>query len=361
MIDPEEAARRAAAAADAEDMAGGQEPSEADRALAEGGAATDGVDVSEAVAAADVSPPAAEGVPGIPPRLGDAGSAEESDEPGGSARQDESPAPASPTVEHPLPVAASGEHPAPEPSGPSPVPAASSSAADGPPPSAGTTPPEAAGTLSSGGPPSSDIHVHAPGFAVADTPVHGTPPLPDAEDFIERAIESVLEQVPEVADDAPEGSAKLQPWAETAAPPSKNKRPLSELLEQYAARVAADPEAVAGRPRGQHPVAAFFARFTPQGGGRSAEGAGGGRGRRRRGRRGAPQEAAPAPQKQQPAAQQRGGGRPPRGPRPQGEQRPPRQPGAAPQEGGQRRSRHRRRRGRGGGGGGGGGGAPAQG
>jgi hypothetical protein len=126
-------------------------------------------------------------------------------------------------------------------------------------------------------------------FPTADTPVQGSAPLADAEEFVERAIESVLDQVPDVGDEEPEGSAKLQPWAETAAPPSKYKRPLSELLEQYAARVAAAPDAVAGRPRGQHPVAAFFARFTPLGGGRGAAdaGAGGGRGRRRRGGRGA--------------------------------------------------------------------------
>jgi len=188
-----------------------------------------------------------------------------------------------------------------------------------------------------------------------------TPPLPDAEDFIERAIESVLDQVPDVTDEEPEGSAKLQPWAETAAPPSKDKRPLSELLEQYAARVAAAPDAVAGRPRGQHPVAAFFARFTPQrGGARADAGEGAARSRRRRGRRGMPDAgrgtATPQPAATPPAA------RPPRGPRRSPEAgSPPRQQDPAGQ--GPRRSHRRgRRRGRGGGGGGGGGGgAPAQG
>ena len=195
-------------------------------------------------------------------------------------------------------------------------------------------------------------------------------PVTDAEDLVERAIESVLDQVPEVVDEEPEGSAKLQPWAETAAPPSKNKRPLSELLEQYAARVAADPEAVAGRPRGQHPIAAFFARFTPVGAGRGGDsGAGGARGRRRRGKRGAAdgrgavaQPAAAAPQG---GGRSRRGGRPqggrPQGGRPQGEQRQQARPAsaqpAAPnaQGGEQRRSRRRgRRRGRGGGASGGG-------
>jgi len=343
---PEDLARRAEEAAAAEDMAGGQPPSDAERALAEGGAATGADDVAEAVAAEDVEPPAAQGEPGIPPVLADATPQ------GADAASDEAP-----TVEHPLPAATGESSPPPQ-----------FSAAGGPTVAAGTTPPEADRTNPKAEAPwpraalppdtGGDIHVHAPGFAVADTPVHGSTPLADAEQFIERAIESVLEQVPDVADEEPEGSAKLQPWAETAAPPSKNKRPLSELLDQYAARVAAEPDAVAGRPRGQHPVAAFFARFTPQGGGRAAEGpaSGGGRGRRRRGRRGAPQGAAPTPQPQG-APQQ---GRQPRGPRPQqGEPRPQR-PAAQPQGAadGKRGPRRRRRRG---GRGGGGGGAPAQG
>jgi hypothetical protein len=182
----------------------------------------------------------------------------------------------------------------------------------------------------------------------------GAQGLHDAEDLVERAIESVLEQVPDVADEEPEGSAKLQPWAETAAPPSKNKRPLSELLEQYAARVAADPDATAGRPRGQHPVAAFFARFTPQSGGGRDAGAGGGRGRRRRGRRGAAQPGTAA------AAPQPGGGRqPPRGQRQQPQQpRPAATAGGEAAAGGPRRSGRRRGRRRGRGGGGGGGAAP---
>ena len=188
----------------------------------------------------------------------------------------------------------------------------------------------------------------------------------DADDLIERAIESVLDQVPDIADEEPEGSAKLQPWADTAAPPSKNKRPLSELLEQYAERVAAAPDAVAGRPRGQHPVAAFFARFAPQGGREGEPGRGGGR--RRRGRRGTPAPAGSSGGQPQPTAEQRqrrpwGGGQPsaPKPPRPQAES------GAPPPEGGEGRRRRRSTRGRGrrrrggGGGGGGGGGAPAPG
>ena len=85
----------------------------------------------------------------------------------------------------------------------------------------------------------------------------------EPDSIVQRAIDSVLEQLPNLSDDPvdPEKSAKYQPWADTVAPPSKNKRPLSELLAEYAARIAADPEAVAGTPNARHPVAAFFDRF----------------------------------------------------------------------------------------------------
>ena len=79
---------------------------------------------------------------------------------------------------------------------------------------------------------------------------------------MQRAIESVLEQVPDLGDEAsPEESPKYQPWAETVAPPSKNKRPLAELLAEYEARIAADPDARAGAPAAKHPATAFFERF----------------------------------------------------------------------------------------------------
>ena len=57
----------------------------------------------------------------------------------------------------------------------------------------------------------------------------------DADRLVARAIESVLEQVPGSIDSAiPEaGSSKLQPWAETAGPLGRNKRPLEELLVEY--------------------------------------------------------------------------------------------------------------------------------
>jgi hypothetical protein len=227
------------------------------------------------------------------------------------------------------------------------------------------------------------------GFATAETPAHGGQVVAGTEELIERAIDSVLEQVPETHDEEPEGAAKLQPWAETAAPPSKNKRPLAELLEQYAARVQADPDAVAGRPRGQHPAVAFFARFTPLGRRGDGDGGGGGGGRKRRGRRGRGAAGEGAPQRQQPAqavasappAQpgQAGSGRGRRrrggagGGRPAGQQQAPAgQAGTRPQQpprpaaggdaqqqqgGGRRSSRGRGRRRRGGGGGGGGAGA----
>jgi len=92
---------------------------------------------------------------------------------------------------------------------------------------------------------------------------HRPQPLPDAtQDLIEMAIESVLEQVPEVAEEeAAERSVKYQPWADTAAPPAKNKRPIGEMLAELAARVAEAPDAVAQRPGAKHPSVVFFDRF----------------------------------------------------------------------------------------------------
>jgi len=61
-----------------------------------------------------------------------------------------------------------------------------------------------------------------------------------AEAIAERAIGSVLEQLP--AGDDPnslETSVRYQPWADTAAPAGKNKRPLEELLAELSARVEA--------------------------------------------------------------------------------------------------------------------------
>lgn len=160
-----------------------------------------------------------------------------------------------------------------------------------------------------------------------------------ADRMVARAIESVLEQVPGSIDSAvPEaGTAKLQPWAETAAPVGRNKRPLEELLVELGERVAADPDARATLPRTRHPALAFFDRFGR--GGRGQPGGdtapagtetGGRRRRRRRGGGGLGGQAAPAS-----AA--------------------PAQLTGTPGERSPSSGRHRRR-GRGGGGGGGGGG-----
>lgn len=101
----------------------------------------------------------------------------------------------------------------------------------------------------------------APGAAEGIGHRHAQP-LPDTpETLAELAIESVLEQVPDVADAEPDVGSKYQPWADTAAPPAKNKRPLEELLDGYRDRVAQAPEARAGKPQGKHPAAAFFDRF----------------------------------------------------------------------------------------------------
>ena len=52
---------------------------------------------------------------------------------------------------------------------------------------------------------------------------------------------------------AAEASPKAQPWAETAAPPASDKRPLESVLAEYEARVAATPGARAGHPNEPHP------------------------------------------------------------------------------------------------------------
>lgn len=155
-----------------------------------------------------------------------------------------------------------------------------------------------------------------------------------ADRLVARAIESVLDQVPGALDTSvPDAaSAKLQPWAETAAPVGRNKRPLAELLVELEQRVAADPQARATLPHTRHPALAFFDRFgrtsaQPAGGAPAGEGGG----RRRRRRRGGGGQTGPAAE----AAPATAGG---------AAERPP---------GGRRRSRHGR-------GGGGGGGAPPQ-
>ena len=116
----------------------------------------------------------------------------------------------------------------------------------------------------------------------------GAAAAPDADRLIARAIESVLGAVPELPGGEltpPETSPKVQPWAETAAPPGGNKRSLEELVAEYAARVEAAPGAVAGRPKEVHPAAAYLERLAAGGGAQGTGRRGGGKRRWRGGRR----------------------------------------------------------------------------
>ena len=96
---------------------------------------------------------------------------------------------------------------------------------------------------------------------MADT----TPLGSDPDRLIARAIESVLESVPEVGGDrsaTSETSPKSQPWAETASPAGGNKRALDDLLAEYAARVAAAPDAKATLPQEPNPADAYLQRLS---------------------------------------------------------------------------------------------------
>src|SRR5580698_2902602 len=98
---------------------------------------------------------------------------------------------------------------------------------------------------------------------MADRPLHD--PL-EADRLIARAIESVLDAVPEIPGGdmlAAEVSPKSQPWAETAAPPASDKRPLEAVLAEYEARVAATPGARAGRPKEPSPGEAYLEKLSP--------------------------------------------------------------------------------------------------
>jgi len=122
----------------------------------------------------------------------------------------------------------------------------------------------------------------------------------EADRLIAKALRSVLDSVPELPGGElvpADASPKSQPWAETAAPPGRNKRPLEELVAELEARVAAAPGAVAGAPAEKHSADAFLDRFAPQSPQRA------GRGRRRRGRGGQPQPQQRQPQQRQPAAE----------------------------------------------------------
>jgi hypothetical protein len=186
----------------------------------------------------------------------------------------------------------------------------------------------------------------------------------DPDRLVARAIESVLDQVPGRVDTSvpDSGTAKLQPWAETAAPVGRNKRPLDELLVELEARVAADPQARASLPRTRHPALAFFDRFGRTPGQPGTAGEGTSRRRRRRrggggGQTGQPVEPAPAAADRSQGGRRRsrrgrggGEGGSPRAPGPAGAGPPPQDGPAAgqaraPGSGGRRR---RGRRGRGG-------------
>lgn len=111
------------------------------------------------------------------------------------------------------------------------------------------------------------------------------PPANDPDRLIARAIESVLESVPDVAGAEvaeSESSPKSQPWAETAAPAGRNKRALDELLAEYAARVEAAPDARATLPQQPRPGEAYLERLSGGGSRRSGKRRYRG-GRRRRG------------------------------------------------------------------------------
>jgi uncharacterized membrane protein YgcG len=94
-------------------------------------------------------------------------------------------------------------------------------------------------------------------------------PLEDglqADRLIARAIESVLDALPEIPGSdliAAEASPKAQPWAETAAPPASDKRPLESVLAEFEARVAAAPLARAGHPDEPHPGDAYLEKLSP--------------------------------------------------------------------------------------------------
>ena len=97
----------------------------------------------------------------------------------------------------------------------------------------------------------------------------------DADRMIARAIESVLESVPEVGGDrsvTSETGPKSQPWAETASPAGGNKRSLDDLLAEYVARVAAAPDAKATLPQEPSPADAYLQRLAGAGGAASKRG-----------------------------------------------------------------------------------------
>ncbi len=100
-----------------------------------------------------------------------------------------------------------------------------------------------------------------------------------SDELVARAVRELIQSVPGTDESvAPaESPTTSQPWAETASPSSKSKRPLEAILADYAARVAADPDARAPLPSDPHPSTTFYDRF-----GRPPSGGDGRRRRRRR-------------------------------------------------------------------------------
>jgi hypothetical protein len=86
-----------------------------------------------------------------------------------------------------------------------------------------------------------------------------------SDELVARAIKDLIDSIPGVEDQAPapETPSTVQPWAETASPLSKSKRPLDAILTEYAERVEAAPGARAGVPDERHPGLAFYDRFGP--------------------------------------------------------------------------------------------------
>ena len=84
-----------------------------------------------------------------------------------------------------------------------------------------------------------------------------------SDDLVARAIRELIHSVPgtEESSPPPETPTTSQPWAETASPSAKNKRPLDAILTEYAARVEAAPEARARLPADPHPSVSFYDRF----------------------------------------------------------------------------------------------------
>ena len=88
----------------------------------------------------------------------------------------------------------------------------------------------------------------------------------EADRLIARAVESVLQAVPEIPGGevvAVETAPNVQPWAETAAPAGRNKRSLDDFIGELEAQVASKPEAKARIPGEAHPGDAYLASLAP--------------------------------------------------------------------------------------------------